>query len=61
MARGIGRRPQDNRSAIYARVSDRSQAEDDKTSIHEQVADMEAHCARRGLVVVARYQEVGRG
>ena len=61
MASGIRRRPQDNRAAIYARVSDRSQAEDDKTSIHEQVADMEAYCERRGLEIVARYQEVGRG
>ena len=61
MANGIRRRQQDNRAAIYARVSDRSQAEDDKTSIQEQVADMEAYCARKGLVVAARYQEVGKG
>ena len=50
-----------NRAAIYARVSDKSQAEEDKTSLGEQVADMEAHCQRRGLRIVARYQEVGRG
>ena len=50
-----------NRAAIYARVSDKSQAEEDKTSLGEQVADMEAHCERRGLRIVARYQEVGRG
>ena len=50
-----------NRAAIYARVSDKSQAEEDKTSLAEQVADMEAHCARKGLHIVARYQEVGRG
>ena len=49
------------RAAIYARVSDKSQAEDDKTSISEQIGDMEAYCEDRGMVVVARYQEVGRG
>ncbi len=50
-----------NRAAIYARVSHKSQAEDDKTSISEQITEMEAHCQRRGLTIVARYQEVGRG
>ena len=50
-----------NRAAIYARVSDKSQAENDKTSIGEQTADMEAYCERRGLTVAARYQEIGRG
>ena len=35
--RGEGRR-----AATYARVSDKSQAEDDKTSLYEQVADMES-------------------
>ena len=49
------------RAAIYARVSDKSQAEDDKTSISEQTADMEAYCAERGYTITARYQEVGRG
>ena len=49
------------RAAIYARVSDKSQAEDDKTSIAEQLGDMEAYCAERGYTVAARYQEVGRG
>ena len=49
------------RAAIYARVSHKSQAEDDKTSISEQITEMEAHCQRRGLTIVARYQEVGRG
>ena len=50
-----------NRAAIYARVSDKSQAEEDKTSIAEQTSDMEAYCERRGLTIVARYQEVGQG
>ena len=50
-----------NRAAIYARVSDRSQAEEDKTSLSEQTIEMEAYCERKGLTIVARYQEVGRG
>ena len=53
--------PGQRRAAIYARVSDKSQAEDDKTSLAEQTADMEAYCAERGYTVAARYQEVGRG
>ena len=55
------RPPNGHKAAIYARVSDKSQAEEDKTSISEQTAEMEAHCERRGLTIVARYQEVGRG
>ena len=50
-----------HRTAIYARVSDKSQAEDDKTSLAEQLSDMEAYCTERGLTITARYQEVGRG
>ena len=49
------------RAAIYARVSDKSQDTEDKTSISEQISDMEAHCQRRELTITARYQEVGRG
>ena len=49
------------RAAIYARVSDKSQAEGDKTSISEQIADMEAYCEKKGLTITARYQDVGRG
>ena len=49
------------RAAIYARVSDKSQDTEDKTSISEQISDMEAHCERRGLTITARYQEVGGG
>ncbi len=48
-------------AAIYARVSDKSQAEDDKTSIGEQIAEMEAHCEKQGLTITARYQEIGHG
>ena len=50
-----------DRAAIYARVSDKSQAEEDKTSISEQISEMEAYCERKGLTILARYQEVGRG
>ena len=49
------------RAAIYARVSDKSQAEDDKTSLSEQTTEMEALCERKGLTITGRYQEVGRG
>ena len=61
MARATKRDTEANRAAIYARVSGRSQAGDDKTSISEQVADMEAYCESKGLAIVARYQEVGKG
>ena len=49
------------RAAIYARVSDKSQAEDDKTSLTEQTTEMEAYCEGKGMTITARYQEVGRG
>ena len=55
------RKARENRAAIYARVSDQSQDAEDKTSITEQTSEMEVHCERRGLTVVARYQEVGQG
>ena len=35
------------RAAIYARVSDKSQDAEDKTSISEQISDMETHWRRR--------------
>ena len=49
------------RAAIYARVSDKSQDTEDKTSIAEQLSDMETYCEERGYSITARYQEVGRG
>ena len=55
------RNTEPKRAAIYARVSDKSQAEEDKTSISEQISDMEAYCEDKGMTVAARYQEVGRG
>ena len=50
-----------NRAAIYARVSDKSQDAEDKTSISEQTSEMEAYCEGKGMTITARYQEVGRG
>ena len=61
MAKTSYRKADMSRAAIYARVSDKSQDAEDKTSISEQISDMEAHCERRGLTIVARYQEVSRG
>ena len=49
------------RAAIYSRVSDKGQDGEDKTSISEQIGEMEAYCERKGLTITARYQEVGRG
>ena len=54
-------KPEANRAAIYARVSDKSQDEEEKTSISEQMGDMEAYCERKGLTITIGYQEVGRG
>ena len=61
MARTTKRKTEMNRAAIYARVSDKSQDGEDKTSISEQTGDMEAYCEGKGLTITARYQEVGRG
>ena len=49
------------KAALYARVSSQAQAEDDKTSLGEQVADMEAYCAERGYTIIQRYQDVESG
>ena len=61
MAKTTYRKMEGNRAAIYARVSDKSQDGEDKTSISEQTGEMEAYCESKGLNVTARYQEVGRG
>ena len=50
-----------SRAALYARVSSEQQDADDKTSLQEQLAEMVAHCERRGLTIVECYQEVGSG
>ena len=63
MARSTSQPRQDfgRRAAIYARVSDKSQDGEGKTSISEQTGEMEAYCESKGLTITARYQEVGRG
>ena len=61
MVRITNRKTEANRAAIYARVSDKSQDGEDKTSISEQTGDMETFCESKGLTITARYQEVGRG
>ena len=61
MAKTAYRKTEGNRAAIYARVSDKSQDGEDKTSISEQTGEMEAYCEQKGLNITARYQEVGRG
>ena len=61
MARTTYRKTEANRAAIYARVSDKSQDTEEKTSISEQIGEMEAYCEGKGLTITARYQEVGRG
>ena len=61
MARTTDRKTESKRAAIYARVSDKSQDTEDKTSISEQIGEMEAYCESKGLDITARYQEVGRG
>ncbi|MDA1272400.1 MAG: recombinase family protein [Chloroflexi bacterium] len=49
------------RAALYARVSSKSQAEDDKVSISEQFAEMEAYCQSQGYETVQKYQDVASG
>ena len=49
------------RVALYARVSSKAQAEEDKVSMAEQFAEMEAYCECRGYQVVRRFQDVGSG
>ena len=61
MARTTKRKTEGNRAAIYARVSDKSQDGEDKTSISEQIGEMEAYCESKGLTITARYHEVGPG
>ena len=49
------------RAVTYSRVSNQSQAEEDKTSLSEQDADMEALGGNLGLTIVNHYQDVGAG
>ena len=47
MARTTKRKTEISRAAIYARVSDKSQDGEDKTSISEQIGDMERELYRK--------------
>ena len=49
------------RAVTYSRVSDPSQAGEDKTSLSEQDVDMEALGGNLGLTIVNHYQDVGPG
>ncbi len=49
------------RAVTYARVSNQSQAEEDKTSLSEQDVDMETLGGNLGLTIVNHYQDVGAG
>jgi DNA invertase Pin-like site-specific DNA recombinase len=49
------------RAVIYCRVSTAAQAEDDKISLGEQLADCETYCKERGYEVVATYQDIMSG
>ena len=48
-------------AGLYARVSTAPQDADDKSSLSEQIGDMESYCSSKGLTVTARFQEVGSG
>ena len=48
MTKTAYRKTEPNRAAIYARVSDKSQDAEDKTSISEQISDMETHLPAQG-------------
>ena len=49
------------RAAIYARVSSAAQATEDKTSLAEQIGEMESYCSDREYEIVARYQDIASG
>ena len=58
------RQPEKNdgiRVGLYGRVSDKSQAEDDKVSLQEQFADMAADCEKKGRIIFDQYQDIGPG
>ena len=48
-----------NRAAIYARVSDKSQDEEDKTAISEEIGDMEAYCNEQPPYVALKKTPTG--
>ena len=49
------------RAAIYTRVSTESQDGEDKTSLIEQVGEIEAYASAKDYTIVARYQDIDSG
>ena len=49
------------RAAIYSRVSTEGQDSEDKTSLTEQLAEIESYCEAKGYTVEARYQDIASG
>ena len=49
------------RAATYARVSTPGQAAPDKTSISEQIGEMESYCESHGYSIIHRFQDVASG
>ena len=49
------------RAAVYMRVSDPKQAEEQKCSLETQLKDCEKHCRQKGYEVVKRYEDVQSG
>ena len=47
------------RAVAYIRVSTDRQAEEDKVSLDEQLADIESHCQARGYELATVYRDVG--
>jgi site-specific DNA recombinase len=49
------------RAVAYTRVSLELQAGEDKVSLSEQLADIQAYCTSKGYDLVAHYQDIGSG
>lgn len=47
------------RAALYARVSTKAQAEEDKASLPTQISDIEAYCQDKGYEIADRYVDDG--
>ena len=49
------------RAAVYSRVSTESQDGEDKTSLGQQVSEIEAYASARGYTITARFQDIASG
>lgn len=49
------------RAALYVRVSTEGQDSEDKTSLSEQVSEIETYCESKGYTITARYQDIASG